>query len=224
MQAPQISSQPAKPAARRFVILVSGRGSNMRAIVEAARAGNCPADIVAVIANRADSAGLAWAAEAGVPTVVLSHRDHASREAFDAALAAEIDRHAPDYVLLAGFMRILTSGFVDHYRGRLINIHPSLLPMFPGLATHAQALAAGVRVHGCSVHFVTPVLDHGPILAQGAVPVLDDDTEATLAARVLDVEHRLYPRVVRWLAEGRVRLEGNRVIVDGENNRLLESA
>lgn len=196
----------------------------MRAIVDAARVGDCPADIVAVIANRADSAGLAWAAEAGVPTAVVSHRDHPSREAFDAALAAEIDRHAPDYVLLAGFMRILTTGFVDHYRGRLINIHPSLLPMFPGLATHAQALAAGVRVHGCSVHFVTPVLDHGPILAQGAVPVLDDDTEATLAARVLAIEHRLYPRVVRWLAEGRVRLDGNRVIVDGENNRLLESA
>jgi phosphoribosylglycinamide formyltransferase-1 len=224
MQAPQVSSQPPAPVARRFVILVSGRGSNMRAIVQAARAGGCPADIVAVIGNRPDSAGLAWAAEAGLPTAAVSHRDHESRESFDAALAAEIDRHAPDYVLLAGFMRILTTGFVDHYRGRLINIHPSLLPMFPGLATHAQALAAGVRVHGCSVHFVTPVLDHGPILAQGAVPVLDDDTETTLAARVLDVEHRLYPRVVRWLAEGRVRLDGNRVIVDGENNRLLESA
>lgn len=224
MQAPQVSPQPPASAARRFVILVSGRGSNMRAIVQAALAGACPANIVAVIGNRADSAGLAWAADAGIPTAVVSHRDHDSRESFDAALSAEIDRFTPDYVLLAGFMRILTTGFVDHYRGRLINIHPSLLPMFPGLATHAQALSAGVRVHGCSVHFVTPVLDHGPILAQGAVPVLDDDTETSLAARVLEVEHRLYPLVVRWLAEGRVRLDGNRVIVDGENNRLLESA
>ncbi len=196
----------------------------MQAIVEAVRRESLPADIVAVIANRADSEGLAWAAAAGLQTAAVPHQGHPSRESFDAALAEEIDRHAPDYVLLAGFMRILTAGFVDRYRGRLINIHPSLLPAFPGLATHAQALSAGVCLHGCSVHFVTPILDHGPLIAQGAVPVLADDTETTLAQRVLGVEHRLYPRVVRWLAEGRVRLDGNRVIVDGEPNRLLESA
>src|SRR5690606_5542532 len=139
-----------------------------------------------------------------------------SREAFDTTLAKEIDRYDPDYVLLAGFMRVLTSGFVAGYAGRLVNIHPSLLPAFPGLHTHAQALAVGVQAHGCTVHFVTPVLDHGPILAQGVVPVLANDTPESLAARVLQVEHRVYPAAVRWLVEGRARLVDNLVHVDGD--------
>ena len=149
-------------------------------------------------------------------------QEYASREAFDAALAEEIDRHAPDYVILAGFMRVLTPGFVNHFAGRLVNIHPSLLPAFPGLHTHAQALATGVRVHGCTVHFVTPVLDHGPIIAQGCVPVLAGDTPDSLANRVLEVEHRAFPAAVRWLAEGRVTLTpDHRVDVQGDPERLF---
>ncbi len=186
----------------RAVILISGRGSNMQALLEA----GLPVDFACVISNRPQAAGLAIAARHGVATAVVDHRQHDGRAAFDAALAEEIDRHAPDLVILAGFMRVLTEDFVRRYANRLVNIHPALLPAFPGLNTHARALAAGVKLHGCTVHFVTPEVDAGPIIAQAAVPVLADDTPETLAARVLRQEHRLFPLAVRWLAEGRVRL------------------
>jgi len=206
----------------RFVILISGTGSNMQAIVNACRAGTCPADIAAVISNKADAEGLSWAAAAGIHTAVIPHRSYPDRETFDAALSAEIDRHQADFVLLAGFMRVLTPGFVQRYAGRLINIHPSLLPAFPGLHTHAQAIATGVQAHGCTVHFVTPVLDHGPVIAQGVVPVMADDSPDTLAARVLKVEHVMYPKVATWLAEGRVMLlSDQRVQVAGVSSRLF---
>lgn len=206
----------------RIVILISGRGSNMQAIVTACRGGQCPAEVAAVISSRREAPGIAWAQSAGVPARAIAHGDYPSREAFDAALAAEIDRHAPDFVLLAGFMRVLTPGFVQHFAGRLVNIHPSLLPAFPGLHTHAQALATGVQVHGCTVHFVTPLLDHGPIIAQGVVPVLANDRAETLARRLLAVEHLIYPRVATWLAQGRVHLTAdNRVVVDGVESRLF---
>jgi len=199
MQAPLFSSS--RPC--RFVILISGRGSNLQAIADACHVRELPAQVVGVIANRASASGLEWAASRGIPTRVVSHQGHADRASFDAALAQEIDALAPDYVLLAGFMRILTDGFVKHYAGRLINIHPSLLPLFPGLATHQQALDAGVQVHGCTVHVVTPELDHGPIIAQGIVPVQAGDTPDSLSARVLQVEHQVYPAVAQWLAEDR---------------------
>lgn len=197
---------------KRYVILISGRGSNMESLLAA----NLPGHCAAVISNRPEAGGLASAAARGIPTRVVDHRAFPSREAFDAELARVIDAEQPDLVLLAGFMRILTDGFVRHYHGRLLNIHPSLLPAFPGVKTHAQALAAGVRLHGCSVHFVTPALDGGPIVAQAAVGVAGDDDEARLAARVLAEEHHLYPRVARWFLEGRLRLEGERVCLDGE--------
>jgi len=206
----------------RFVILISGQGPNMQAIMRACQSGECAADVVAVIASRSDTAGLTWAAEQGVETVCLPHAAYPSRDAFDLALAEAIDRFSPDYVLLAGFMRVLTPLFVERYSGRLINIHPSLLPAFPGLHTHAQALASGVQAHGCTVHFVTPVLDHGPIIAQGVVPVLVHDTPETLANRVLDMEHIIYPQVACWLAQGRVHLTSDhRVQVDGVSSRLF---
>lgn len=197
---------------KRYVILISGRGSNMMSLLDAGLPGNC----AAVISNRADAAGLAIAAGRGIATAVIDHRGFASREEFDVVLAAEIERHEPDLVLLAGFMRILTDGFVRRFEGRLLNIHPSLLPAFPGIKTHAQALAAGVRLHGCSVHFVTPALDGGPIIAQAAVPVQAGDDEATLARRVLAEEHLLYPRVAEWFLEGRLRLVDGRVQLAGE--------
>ena len=176
----------------------------MEAIVRAFRQEKWSARLCAVISNRADAAGLVFAAEAGIPTQVVSHKDYADREAYDAALQAVIDTYEPDLVILAGFMRILTSGFVEHYTGRMINIHPSLLPSFRGLHTHRQAIEAGVRVHGATVHFVTPELDGGPVIAQAVVPVLPGDDEDTLADRVLAQEHRLYPRVVRWITEDKV--------------------
>lgn len=197
---------------KRYVILISGRGSNMESLLAA----NLPGRCAAVISNRPEAGGLATAAAQGIPTRVVDHRGFPSREAFDAELAKVIDAEQPDLVLLAGFMRILTDGFVRHYHGRLLNIHPSLLPAFPGVKTHAQALAAGVRLHGCSVHFVTPALDGGPIVAQAAVGVAGDDDEARLGARVLAEEHHLYPRVARWFLEGRLRLDGERVRLDGE--------
>ncbi len=197
---------------KRYVILISGRGSNMESLLDAGLPGEC----AAVISNRPDAAGLASAAARGVATVAIDHRGFARREDFDAALAAEIDRRAPDLVLLAGFMRILGDDFVRRFEGRLLNIHPSLLPLFPGVKTHSQALAAGVRVHGCTVHFVTPALDGGPIIAQAAVPVQAGDDAATLAARVLAEEHRLYPRVARWFLDGRLRLATGRVVLTGE--------
>jgi phosphoribosylglycinamide formyltransferase-1 len=197
---------------KRYVILISGRGSNMEALLGAGLPGVC----AAVISNRPDAAGLAWAAGRGITTVAIDHRGFASRGEFDAALAAEIERHTPDLVLLAGFMRILGDDFVRRFEGRLLNIHPSLLPAFPGVKTHAQALAAGVRLHGCSVHFVTPALDGGPIIAQAAVPVLAGDDEATLGRRVLVEEHLLYPRVARWFLDGRLRLVDGRAQLTDE--------
>jgi len=175
----------------------------MRSIVEA-RTG---LEVKSVISNRPEAAGLAWARSQGLATQVLDHREHASREAFDASLAAAVEQHAPDYVVLAGFMRILTPGFVERFRNRIVNIHPSLLPAFTGLHTHRRALAEGVKVHGATVHFVTPQLDHGPVIVQGVVPVLAGDTEEALAARVLAVEHRIYPQAIRWLVEDRVQVD-----------------
>lgn len=198
-------------AMKRIVILISGRGSNMEAILRAAEAEKWPVQIAAVISNKAGAAGLNTAQVAGIPAVTVEHRNHSDRDSFDRALAEAIDRFAPDLVVLAGFMRILTAAFVQHYHGRLLNIHPSLLPSFPGLATHQQALDAGVKFHGATVHFVTPELDHGPIIEQAVVPVLDDDTESALAKRVLEQEHVIYPRAVRDFIEGRVWLDGERV-------------
>jgi len=185
----------------------------MEAIVRAVKTEQWPARVAAIISNRVDAAGLAFAAMHNIPTVVVPNKDYATREAFDAALQAEIDRFAPDLVVLAGFLRILTAPFVEHYTGRILNIHPSLLPSFPGLATHRQALAAGVKVHGATVHFVTADLDHGPIVAQAVVPVLADDTEDTLSARVLAQEHIIYPRAVRWFIEGKLSIDNGRVHV-----------
>jgi phosphoribosylglycinamide formyltransferase 1 len=196
---------------RKLVILISGRGSNMEAIVRACSREGWPAQLAAVIANRPDAAGLAFAASHGIATAVVDHREFPDREAFDTALAHAIDAFSPDLVVLAGFMRILTPGFVDHYAGRMLNVHPSLLPSFAGLKTHQQALDAGVRLHGASVHFVTSQLDHGPIVIQSAVPVLDGDDAAALAGRVLATEHIIYPRAVRWFVEGRLALDGLRV-------------
>lgn len=188
---------------KSIVILVSGRGSNMEAIV---RAGVEGARISAVISNRADAKGLEFAAAHGIVTAVVDHKAFASREAFDGALAEAIDAHEPDLVVLAGFMRVLTDGFVRRYDGRLLNIHPSLLPSFPGLHTHRRALEAGVRVHGATVHFVTPALDCGPVVIQAVVPVLPNDHEDSLAARVLRQEHRIYPQAVRWFVDGRLSI------------------
>ncbi|PRZ54597.1 formyltetrahydrofolate-dependent phosphoribosylglycinamide formyltransferase [Paraburkholderia fungorum] len=183
----------------------------MEAIVRACADEGWPAQVAAVIANRPDAAGLAFAASHGIATAVVDHRQFPDRESFDAALARQIDSFAPDLVVLAGFMRVLTAGFVDRYAGRMLNVHPSLLPSFPGLKTHQQALDAGVRLHGASVHFVTSQLDHGPIVAQAAVPVEAGDTPAMLAERVLATEHIIYPRAVRWFVEGRLALDGLRV-------------
>ena len=196
---------------KKLVILISGRGSNMEAIVRACASEGWPARVAAVIANRPDAAGLAFAASHGIATAVIDHRQFPDRDSFDAALAEQIDAFAPDLIVLAGFMRVLTSRFVDRYTGRMLNVHPSLLPSFPGLKTHQQALDAGVKLHGASVHFVTSKLDHGPIVLQSAVPVEADDTAATLAARVLVTEHIIYPRAVRWFVEGRLALDGARV-------------
>ncbi|MBB5457668.1 phosphoribosylglycinamide formyltransferase [Paraburkholderia sp. Cpub6] len=196
---------------KKLVILISGRGSNMEAIVRACASEGWPARVAAVIANRPDAAGLAFAASHGIATAVVDHRQYPDRDSFDAALAEQIDAFAPDLVALAGFMRVLTERFVDHYAARMLNVHPSLLPSFPGLKTHQQALDAGVRFHGASVHFVTSKLDHGPIVLQSAVPVEAGDTAQTLAARVLATEHIIYPRAVRWFVEGRLALDGSRV-------------
>jgi phosphoribosylglycinamide formyltransferase-1 len=194
---------------KSIVVLVSGRGSNLQAIINAALP---DVRIAAVISNRADAGGLALARQHGIATVVVDHREFASREAYDRALMGQIDPFVPDLVVLAGFMRILTEGFVNHYLGRMLNIHPSLLPSFPGLHTHRQALDAGVRLHGATVHFVTPQLDGGPAIIQAAVPVWPGDDEDSLAQRVLVQEHRIYPQAIQWCLEGRVRLADGRVV------------
>jgi len=197
-------------AEKTLVILISGRGSNMEALLDA----RLPARVAAVISNNPQAKGLATAQQRGIATAVVDHHAFPDRAAFDAALAAEIDRHRPDLVALAGFMRVLTEPFIERYRGRLMNIHPSLLPAFPGLDTHRRALAAGARVHGCTVHFVTPAVDSGPIILQASVPVPPGDTEERLAARVLVEEHRIYPLAVRWFVEGKLKLEDGRVVID----------
>jgi phosphoribosylglycinamide formyltransferase-1 len=197
------------------VVLISGRGSNMEALL----ARGIP--VSAVISNRADAKGLETAARHGVRTAVVEHRSYPTREAFDEALAAQVDRFSPKLVVLAGFMRVLTPGFVGRYTGRLLNIHPSLLPAFPGLHTHERALQAGVQVHGCTVHFVTAELDHGPIVIQAAVRVRRDDDPQSLAARVLEQEHVVYPRAVQWFLEDRLVIRDGRVRVEGNDAQLV---
>lgn len=205
-------------AMKNIVILISGRGSNMEAVVHAAREEQWPARIAAVISNKADAKGLEFAQSHGIPTAVVANKEFATREAFDAALQETIDRFAPDLVVLAGFMRILTPGFVAHYRGRMLNIHPSLLPLFPGLHTHQQALDAGVARHGATVHFVTAELDHGPAVLKAEVEVLPGDTPDTLAARVLVQEHSLYPRAIRLFVEDRLSIDNGDVRIAAPTN------
>lgn len=204
---------------KRIAVLISGRGSNMRALVEAARAPDYPAEVVLVISNKVDAAGLAWARDQGLPTAAIDHKAFPSREAFDQAIDAALRAADVDYVALAGFMRIQSTGFVEKWAGRQINIHPSLLPLFPGLHPQRQALQAGVRVSGATVHFVTPVLDSGPIIAQAVVPVVAGDTEDTLAARILTAEHKLYPQALALLVTGQARLEGNSVVLTAPVNQ-----
>jgi phosphoribosylglycinamide formyltransferase 1 len=194
---------------KNIVILISGRGSNMEAIVRAMESEGWPARIAAVISNKPEAKGLEYAQARGIPTAVVANKEYASRAEFDAALQETIDRFAPDLVVLAGFMRILTAPFVEHYAGRMLNIHPSLLPLYPGLRTHQQAIDAGDKEHGATVHFVTAELDHGPIVAQARIPVLPDDTEDTLSARLLVEEHKLYPYAVRLFVEDRLSIEEN---------------
>jgi phosphoribosylglycinamide formyltransferase-1 len=200
----------------RCVVLISGRGTNLSAILKAAAAADYPAEIVGVISNKAEATGLLLAQSAGITTEVVPSQGVTDREVYDQMLLAAIDRHEPDLVILAGFMRILTPDFVAHYAGRMINIHPSLLPSFTGMHTHQRALDAGVHVHGCTVHFVTAELDHGPMIAQAAVPVYAEDDASKLAARVLQEEHRIYPAAVRWFAEGRLKVMGQRVLLSDE--------
>ena len=195
----------------RVVVLLSGRGSNLEAIVNA----RLPIEIVAVISNQSAATGLAFARSLGLPALALNPADYADRESFDAALGDAVARHTPDLVVLAGYMRILSAAFIARFEDRLLNIHPSLLPAFPGLKTHQRALDEGVKIHGCTVHFVTPKLDHGPIVIQAAVPVLPDDTVDTLAARVLQQEHRIYPQAIRWFAEQRLIKNGDLVNLSG---------
>jgi phosphoribosylglycinamide formyltransferase 1 len=197
-------------------VLISGRGSNLQALIDAIRAGELAAEIRAVISSEPGAPGTARARTAGIPTQVVNYRDYGSREEFDRALMQRIDACQPRLVVLAGFMRILGRDFIDHYAGRLVNIHPALLPAFPGLNTHARALQSGATRHGASVHFVTHEVDGGPVIVQAAVPVLPDDTPATLAERVLQEEHRIYPLAVRWFVDGRLSVEGGRVLLDGQ--------
>jgi phosphoribosylglycinamide formyltransferase-1 len=203
-------------ARARVAILISGRGSNMAALIEAAADPAFPAEIALVVSNRPDAVGLVRAAAAGIPTKVVDHKEFGKdREAFERALDSVLQEHGIAILCLAGFMRLLTPWFVGRWEGRMINIHPALLPSFKGLDTHARALAAGVRLHGATVHLVVPEMDSGPIIVQGAVPIGDDDTEASLAARVLAVEHRIYPLALRWLAEGRITVEAGRCRIAG---------
>lgn len=202
------------PARLPVVVLISGSGSNLQSIINAAQRDVIPVEILAVISNRADAYGLERARHAGIATEVINHRDYASREDFDAALQTLIDRYQPGLVILAGFMRILTPGFVRHYLGRMLNIHPSLLPAYTGLHTHRRAIEAGESYHGASIHFVTEELDGGPVALQAKVPVLPDDTEETLATRVLEKEHLIYPLAVGWFAQGRLALKGHQAWFD----------
>ena len=213
----------AKAAVKKLVVLISGRGSKMEALLAAIAAGGLAAEVAAVISNRVDAKGLETARARGITALAVEHREYPSREAFDTALIDAINAHQPDLVVLAGFMRILTPAFVRHYEGRLLNIHPSLLPAFPGLDTHERALAAGCKVHGATVHFVTPELDHGPIVIQAAVPVLANDDAASLAARVLAQEHVIYPRAVRWFVEGRLTVQ-NGIVHVGRGDDALGAA
>ena len=205
-------------AKKRVAVLISGRGSNMAALIEAAKAPGFPAEIALVLSNRPDAAGLGTARAAGIATAVVDHVTHGKdRESFERAIDAELAAHRIDLVCLAGFMRLLTPWLVGRWEGRMLNIHPALLPAFKGLDTHARALAAGVKIHGASVHFVVPEMDSGPIIVQGAVAVRDDDDEASLAARVLDVEHRIYPQALALVAQGRVRIVDGRCVIEGTN-------
>ena len=197
---------------KRVVILISGRGSNLQSILEA----GLDAQIAAVISNNPAARGIDIARSFGLDTAVIDHRAFPDRASFDTALADKADSYRPDLLALAGFMRILTEGFIKRFGGQIMNIHPSLLPAFPGVDTHRRALQEGVRIHGCTVHFVTPELDHGPIIVQAAVPVLPGDDEERLAARVLEQEHRIYPQAIRWFLDGKLKLEGNRVTVNAE--------
>jgi phosphoribosylglycinamide formyltransferase-1 len=205
---------------KNIVIAISGRGSNMEAIVEAAAAEHWNARIAAVISNRADAAGLVYAKRHGIATAVVDHRAFATREAFDAELARVIDAHAPDVLALAGFMRVLGPAFVGRFEGRLVNVHPSLLPAFPGLHSHRRAIEAGCKLAGTTIHFVTPEVDHGPIIAQAVVPVLADDSEDTLAARVLAQEHVIYPRAMQWLVDNELQVAAGRVSHRGGASQL----
>jgi len=208
---------------KRTAILISGRGSNMRSLVEAARAADFPAEIVLVLSNRPDAGGLAFAQDAGIATACVDHKAFASREDFERAMQAELERHGVELVCLAGFMRVLTPWFVGLWRGRMINIHPALLPSYRGLHTHERALADGVKIHGCTVHFVVPEMDEGPIIAQAAVPVLDGDDADALGARVLAQEHLIYPQALRLVASGVLSVEGNRVRGGGSASGALVS-
>ncbi|MDH5481155.1 MAG: phosphoribosylglycinamide formyltransferase [Nitrosomonas sp.] len=206
---------------RSLVILISGRGSNMQALLEA----NLPVDKITVISNNPEASGLGIARQHGIDTIVIDHRSYPDRETFDAALAERIDACQPKLIALAGFMRILSENFVLRYEGRLMNVHPSLLPAFTGLNTHARALQEGIKIHGCTVHFVTPKLDHGPIVIQAAIPILPDDTKKTLAARVLQQEHHIYPQAIRWFMQHQLSLSNNCVVIRGTsiNDVVLHS-
>lgn len=201
-------------AKKRVAVMISGRGTNLAALLEASKEPGYPAEIVGVVSDNPEAPGLTFAAGRGLPVAVASRRDHPSKEAHDAAIDAALVSLKPDIVVLAGYMRLLTRGFVEKWQGRMINIHPSLLPMFKGLDTHRRALDIGVRIHGCTVHFVTFDTDDGPIIAQAAVPVMAADTEETLSARVLKAEHKLYPLALALVAEGRARMEGGRTVLD----------
>jgi phosphoribosylglycinamide formyltransferase-1 len=201
---------------KSIVVLISGSGTNLQAIIDAVNEGRINARIAAVISNRANATGLQRAHRAAIHTVVVDSKQHGDRVSYDRALIAEIDKFAPDLIVLAGFMRILSDDFIEHYRDRILNIHPSLLPEFKGLNTHRRALEASKRLHGASVHFVRNELDSGPVVIQAEVPVLEDDTEASLAARVLQQEHRIYPTAVAWYIDGRLEVNGNNVLLDGK--------
>lgn len=202
----------------RTAILISGRGSNMQALVEAAQTDDYPAEIVLIASNRPDAAGLDWAKARGLPTLAIDHKNYANREAFEEALQNALASAKTELVALAGFMRLMTADFVEHWRDRMINIHPSLLPNFKGLHTHERALDAGVKIAGCTVHFVRPKMDEGPIIGQAAVPVLSGDDPDTLAARVLAAEHRLYPASLKLVASGQVRVEGGKTVISHSSN------